>query len=288
MTEQRKPTGLLQLLPLVILLLWLSSNHCVAQEEPTDSNCCSACFQGPAGTPGVHGIPGNPGGNGIQGPLGPKGDPGFGLPGPTGETGVQGRKGDRGEPGMLGPPGKQGLAGRNGDIGERQKGDKGEPGIQGPLGPLGGKGQKGQPGDATLVTPTPPSAVAFTAYITSPVSGYSDDQVIIFDNIMTNLGGGYDSQTGLFTCLIPGAYFFTTSVQRMLSSRNPFVQLKHNSALIFTAYDNHHNHYHQSSNSAVLVLTRGDRVWLEVGDGNGIHSSTNRDSSFSGFLIQAM
>ncbi|XP_022088379.1 collagen alpha-1(X) chain-like [Acanthaster planci] len=263
----------------MILTLWLSSSHFVAQEELKGaSGCCGTCLQGPAGTPGVPGIPGNSGG---QGPIGPRGDPGIGLPGPKGETGDQGLKGNKGERGIQGLPGKLGPAGRKGDIGEGQRGDQGQQGVQGPPGE---KGQKGQSGDSTMVTPTLPSAVAFSAYRTTQVTGNGD--VIIFDNIETNLGDGYNSQSGVFTCSMPGAYFFTTSLHRIASTVRPHVQLKKNGRLVFSIYDTGDNNYHQSSNSAVINLALGDRVWLEFGSNNrGIYSDANRYSFFSGFLI---
>ncbi|XP_022082660.1 complement C1q subcomponent subunit B-like [Acanthaster planci] len=273
----------MNLLPMA-LLLWLSCGHCGAQEEPKGaSSCCGACFQGPTGTPGVPGIPGNPGG---QGPLGPRGDPGIGLTGPKGETGEQGRKGDQGEPGIQGLPGKLGPVGRKGDIGEGQKGDKGEPGVQEPPGE---KGQKGQPGDAALVSATPPSAVAFSAYLTSSVTGNQGD-VIIFDNIETNLGDSYSSQSGVFTCSVPGVYFFTASFLSMYSTTRPYVKLKKNDIVVFSIYDSQPNQYQQSSNSAVVSLATGDRVWLEFGSGSrGVYGeSGNRYMCFSGFLISSL
>ncbi|XP_022088318.1 collagen alpha-1(X) chain-like [Acanthaster planci] len=274
-----KPSSML----LMILTLWLSSSHFVAQEEPKGaSSCCIACFQGPAGTPGVPGIPGNPGG---QGPLGPKGEPGIGLAGPKGETGEEGLKGDQGEPGKQGPPGKLGPSAQKGDVGEGQKGDQGESGVQGAPGQ---KGQKGQAGDATLVTPSPPSVVAFSAYRTSGVAGNEGDAVI-FDNIETNLGDGYSSQSGVFTCSVPGAYFLTISCLSFRVGVRLNVRLKKNGEVIFSLYDSHSGYHHQASNSAVLVLASGDRVWIEFGgDRSGIHSDVNRKAYFSGFLINAV
>ncbi|XP_022107248.1 collagen alpha-1(X) chain-like [Acanthaster planci] len=269
-----RPTVML----LKVLTLWLFSSYCVAQEETKGSStCCGACFQGPAGTPGIPGIPGNPGG---QGPPGPKGDSGMGLSGPKGDTGVQGQKGDQGEPGIQGLPGKLGPAGRKGDIGEGQKG------VQGVHGPPGEQGQKGEPGDLTVVTPTLPSAIAFSAYRSSSVTGSNGD-VIIFNNILTNLGNDYSLQSGVFTCSRPGAYFFTVTIQRMASSSDPYVKLKKNDQLVFSIYNTHDNYYHMSSNSAVLVLAAGDRVWLEFGFG-GIYSDSDRYCSFSGFLIHGL
>ncbi|XP_022088206.1 complement C1q subcomponent subunit B-like [Acanthaster planci] len=271
------------LMLLLILTLWLSSSHCFAQEEPkAASSCCSACFQGQAGAPGIPGIPGSPGG---QGPLGPRGDPGIGLPGLKGDTGDHGQKGDQGEPGIKGLPGKLGPAGRKGDIGEGQKGDQGEPGIQGPPGE---KGQKGQPGHATLVTPKPPSAIAFSAYRTSSFTGNGGD-VIIFDNIETNLGDGYSSQSGVFSCSVPGTYLLTVSCLRLRTGVRLYVKLKKNGEVIFALYDNHANYHHQASNSAVIVLASEDRIWVEIGgDNSGIYSDGGRYAYFSGFLINAM
>ncbi|XP_038059146.1 collagen alpha-1(X) chain-like [Patiria miniata] len=278
---KRRPTVLL----LLILLMWFSNGLGVVQEEPKGSSCCDACFQGPAGTPGVPGIPGNPGGFGVQGPIGPKGDPGFGLAGPKGETGDHGRQEDQGEPGTRGPPGKQGPAGRKGDVGEGQKGDQGEPGVQGLPGE---RGQKGQSGEATQVTSTASSAIAFSAYRTSSVSSTGSD-TIIFDNIQTNLGDGYHSQSGVFICSIPGAYFFTTSFLSLNSAIRPVVHLIKNGEVIFTIYDSHDNYYHQSSNSAILVLAARDRVWLKFAGANrGIFSNSLKYSYFSGFLLYAL
>ncbi|XP_038066248.1 collagen alpha-1(X) chain-like [Patiria miniata] len=270
---------------LLLVLLWSSSGHCVALEEQTGtSSCCDAYFQGPAGTPGVPGIPGNPG---VQGSIGVKGEPGFGLPGPKGETGDQGRQGDQGKPGEVGPPGKMGPAGRTGDKGEGQKGDQGEPGLEGPQGPPGERGQKGQPGEATLVTPTPPSVFAFSAYRTTGLTG-SEGDVIIFDNIMTNVGDGYDSQSGVFTCSVPGVYSFTISVNN--NANRAYVRLVKNVELIFSLYNSQTGAFHQSSNSAAVSLATGDRVWLQFGDDSnrGIYSNNNRYCYFTGFLIHAM
>ncbi|XP_022082647.1 uncharacterized protein LOC110974963 [Acanthaster planci] len=266
--------------------------------------------QGYKGDRGKQGAPGYPG---EYGPRGPKGDLGFGakgdpgIPGLDGSRGQPGERGPRGPQGFAGPPGPKGepayvgpkgdssfpwpAAGPKGDIGfPGNKGDRGSPGrdgfpgLKGGPGPRGQKGQKGgsgpkgDPGDSSMQ-----SAVAFTAYRTLPLNGNKGD-ILIFDNIMINFGDGYDSQSGVFTCFVPGVYFFTVSIQQ--DQKRPFVQLKKNEELIFSIFDSDSGTNHQSSNSAAVHLAAGDTLWLEFGGNeSGIHSNSDKYSLFSGFLI---
>ena len=229
------------------------------------SSCGGVCCQGQTGTPGVPGIPGIPGNNGIQGPTGPKGES---LLGSKGDTGNHGMKGEQGETGVKGLPGKLGPRGPNGETGQQ--------------------GERGLPGENILAAPTPPSIVAFSALLGNTVTGNEGKQ-LIFDNVITEIGDGYNSQTGVFTCSVPGLYFFTISFLSINSGTNPHVKLKMNGNHIFSVHDDHSGFYHMSGNSVVLILDIGDRVWLELGRSNvGVYDSSNRYSCFSGYLINAI
>ncbi|XP_022100031.1 collagen alpha-2(VIII) chain-like [Acanthaster planci] len=267
---------LIALLMSVHLLLRAVYHPCIAQSSDAEippfskGSCCGACFQGPAGAAGQPGIPGVPGQNGQPGSIGQRGEPGLGLPGPKGDTGDRGQKGQQGEPGvegLIGQPGKLGPTGPNGEKGE--------------------KGGKGEPGESTYVTPIPPSVIAFSARLSNHFTGNFGD-IIIFDNLQTNIGDAYNSQTGVFTCSVAGVYFFSVTVTGLPSGPRPSASLDMNSESIFYVHDNHAGYFHQSSNSAVLLLTSGDtiRVVNRSGRGQSIHKSAF--SSFSGFLIQSM
>ncbi|XP_022100030.1 collagen alpha-1(X) chain-like [Acanthaster planci] len=259
------------------LLLRAVYHPCTAQASDSQispplskGSCCSTCFQGPAGPAGQPGIPGVPGQNGQPGSIGPRGEPGLGLPGPKGDTGDRGQKGDQGEPGvegLIGQPGKLGPTGPNGEKGE--------------------KGGKGEPGESTYVTPTPPSAVAFTVYLSSHFTGNSGDTVI-FDNIRTNVGDAYDSETGVFTCSVAGVYFFSVTVMGLVDGPRPDAILVVNGSGITRVRDSHPGYYHQSSNALVTTLVNGDTVSLIVGSGAGQRIFCCSYSSFSGFLVQAI
>ncbi|XP_022079587.1 collagen alpha-1(X) chain-like [Acanthaster planci] len=260
-------------LSLFLLCGWIAACNTQPSSESsttssTPGSCYGACYQGPAGVAGVPGVPGLPGSNGVQGPTGPTGEPGIGLRGPKGEKGDPGAKGDRGETGV-------GL-----------KGVVGSPGV---AGEMGQKGEKGEPGETSTVTQALQSVVAFTAFLTSDVSRDSGD-VVVFPYVETNIGGGYDSQSGVFTCSVPGLYFFSVTLMTE-SNTNPRVDafLKRNSDNIFQIHDEHDNHHHQPSNSAVIQLVIGDTVKIETSvAGISMHGSSYHPSSFSGFLIHQM
>ncbi|XP_038052432.1 collagen alpha-1(X) chain-like [Patiria miniata] len=267
-SKQAGATFVLLLLMGVIHASMSSDSPMDSQSSPQSSSkghCCNECYMGQPGTPG---IPGNPGFNGNQGPMGPKGEPGFGLQGPKGDTGDPGEKGNSGEPGVRGPPGKVGPSGVYGDKGE--------------------KGGKGEPGDTSLVTPAPPSVVGFSAWKSEVLTGNLND-VVIFDHVVTNVGGGYSSQTGIFTCTIPGLYFFTASLLSQNNRRTLYVKLRKNDEMIVSLYTNDPAIHRQVSNSVVIDLAAGDRIWLAFGGQNvGFFGNVNRHSFFSGFLLQPM
>ena len=49
--------------------------------------------------------------------------------------------------------------------------------------------------------------IGFTAHHSGNM-GLSGGQTAAFDTALTNVGGGYDTNTGIFTCPTSGLYFF--------------------------------------------------------------------------------
>ncbi|KAK3105058.1 hypothetical protein FSP39_016358 [Pinctada imbricata] len=88
--------------------------------------------------------------------------------------------------------------------------------------------------------------------------------------VITNRGGAYDSNTGIFTCPSPGAYVFTWSSMSGRDSEECAVYIVHNGVkLMESDSDNEGNHqYEVASNTITLVLVKGDRVWIQTTHGN--------------------
>ena len=55
------------------------------------------------------------------------------------------------------------------------------------------------------------AAVAFTARALSGNHEYADGDTVIFPQIITNIGGHYNSSTSKFTCPVDGTYMFAVN-----------------------------------------------------------------------------
>nr|XP_020650401.1 complement C1q tumor necrosis factor-related protein 5 [Pogona vitticeps] len=203
-----------------------------------------------------------------------------------------------GQPGLPGAPGihgNQGLPGRDGRDGRDgapgMPGDKGDVGTTGPPGPRGEKGsagtngfpgEKGVPGECAVAPRS-----GFSAKRSESRSPPLPDQPIVFDLVLINEQGHYDSNTGKFLCEIPGVYYFAVhaTVYRM-SLQFDIMKNGKSVASFFQFYGNWPKP--TSLSGGVLVrLEPEDEVWVQVavGDYTGFYSSVKTDSTFTGFLV---
>ena len=56
------------------------------------------------------------------------------------------------------------------------------------------------------------TAVAFAAYVSS-TRNFEIGQTVIFDSVITNVGGAYDPVTATFTAPLLGTYLFTVTIK---------------------------------------------------------------------------
>ncbi|XP_051265192.1 cerebellin-2-like [Dicentrarchus labrax] len=126
------------------------------------------------------------------------------------------------------------------------------------------------------------SASLFTAAEWTHHGPFEAATTLIFKRVMTNIGDGYDSNTGIFTAPVKGLYYirFTGCVGDS-GSLNAAV-LK-NGVNMFAIYDTRGTHG-SGSNGMTLVLEQGDQISVTLWTGNSIFDQS-RLSTFSGFLV---
>ncbi|WAR10569.1 C1QT3-like protein, partial [Mya arenaria] len=88
-------------------------------------------------------------------------------------------------------------------------------------------------------------------------------QHIVFDNVITNVGGGYNALQGHFTAPIRGVYVFHVVITDT-PTHAASVQLLHNGKWIgHVLADDVGNAYQTSSTVASVQLEKGDQVWVQ-------------------------
>lgn len=111
----------------------------------------------------------------------------------------------------------------------------------------------------------------------------SSNSVVKFDNIITNIGSGYNAKSGVFTAPREGTYTF--AVNYVHSGKKEWLELdlmKNNSLVVRgnAAFDPHTS----GSILAILELKKGDRISVLQPRASGTILG-ERYSMFSGHLI---
>jgi hypothetical protein len=118
-----------------------------------------------------------------------------------------------------------------------------------------------------------------------------------FNNVMLNLGGGYNGTTGIFTAPLKGVYSFTLSIginaPEEASNYLNFHIMK-NKDIVGFLFVEWEGKWLKRTESTVVELEKGDRVHVmvanapvEFGDlpGASDYPGSTHTSHFSGFLV---
>lgn len=89
------------------------------------------------------------------------------------------------------------------------------------------------------------TTVAFQAKLKNPISSLSPNQIIKYDDVITNIGEGYDRTTGKFTALMDGVYSFTWTYMTKKGAR-----VYDQTATLASATDH-----------LIVTMERGTRFW---------------------------
>ena len=121
--------------------------------------------------------------------------------------------------------------------------------------------------------------VAFTAYAsTGSPTAYSPHDVIIFNDVLENIGGHYNNDTSSFVCPWHGIYLFSLSIE---SSDGMAFDLYRNSACIAIIG----NVSGRGSTTIVTECHRGDVMWIKNSVTAGDVMAVYRKVLFTGVML---
>lgn len=133
-------------------------------------------------------------------------------------------------------------------------------------------------------------AVAFSATLTKDINPLGDNQVLLYDKVITNVGGAYDSRHGAFRAPVSGTYKFTFSVLQGTSQMYIALELVKNGVAIGRVRTGDQSYYAIGTNIINVHLNAGDDVWVrhEESVGNDrVMSLAGGYTMFTGHIVRA-
>lgn len=125
--------------------------------------------------------------------------------------------------------------------------------------------------------------MVFHARLQNAIYPIGTNQIIAYEDVVTNIGGGYDSFTGLFRAPVGGVYEF---IATMWSSDGNYLEFE----MVRNGVDMCYGRASLSNQTmgtcvSMIELASGDRVWVRHLGGRGAYANGFEYPSFVGHLI---
>ncbi|XP_069137181.1 complement C1q-like protein 2 [Argopecten irradians] len=149
----------------------------------------------------------------------------------------------------------------------------------------GGDNSTGSDGGRIRDTRDSSPFVAFSATIQSDMTPIASNEVIIFDNVVTSVGGGYDPFIGRFQAPVAGYYHFVVSIMSY-SSHFIEIELVRDGTLLCRARASQ-TYNAMGACASNIHLNVGSDVWVRHRSSSGDYIRGQMFPSFTGHLIKS-
>ena len=131
--------------------------------------------------------------------------------------------------------------------------------------------------------------IGFTAVIGTHKEHLAIHQKIIFENVQTNKGLGYNSSSGVFKASVSGLYYFSVVIMSH-ATEDIETEIVKNGFPIASTYSGDSTTWNAGTQSTVLHLNVGDSVYIRIYNNPTVNDGNVRVfgygwSSFSGIRI---
>lgn len=125
--------------------------------------------------------------------------------------------------------------------------------------------------------------VAFTAAVKASISTWNGG-TLVFDTVISNVGDGYNEKTGIFCAPLAGTYVFYISVNQF-NNQDLGLDIVLNDLPKVRVIAHSSAHRQTGTNMVVLILKKGDHVWVKHSSGKGFNTENVPSTTFTGFMI---
>ncbi|XP_022617297.1 uncharacterized protein LOC111233698 [Seriola dumerili] len=139
------------------------------------------------------------------------------------------------------------------------------------------------------VQETPKVAFAASLGGNGLVKTTNGNKDLIYRDVLTNVGGAYNAETGVFTAPVRGVYYIRFTANAPTNYPMSAVLYKNNNAIQLIAHEQPSGEGSDTaSNGAALLLEQGDKLKMVLWHETQIWDNSNHHSIFSGFLLFPM
>ncbi|KAK2862883.1 hypothetical protein Q5P01_002416 [Channa striata] len=114
---------------------------------------------------------------------------------------------------------------------------------------------------------------------------FNTTTTVMYNSVITNIGGGYNQFTGIFVAPVAGVYYFTFFYHAGGQHGSHLFLCKNGSAIVETSdHSTRADGADNGGNAAFLQLAEGDQVYVRMAANCHLWAANSR-TTFSGFLV---